>query len=424
MDNKSKREVGATLEGRFASAQLRRLETTAPSVSPNPQLAIRDPKLRTRRRLWFRSLLAVLAIHGVTTLMANSHLIFLGTYTRTGDSKGIYAIRLDGDTGALSAPSVMAEAIDPAWLALSPDKKFLYALHGSPAQALAFKVDPNRPRLAPIPRHSAAVETAVVSPPSHLAVDSTGRLLLAANYREGFVAAVPLGPEGAPDVAHVIKHEGKGTHPTRQERPHVHSVTVSPDNRFVIVADLGLDRVYTYALDPATAKISPANPPFVTTASGAGPRHFKFGVDGRHGYVINELNNTISVFDYEPGRGALTLKQSVPTLPSDFKGQSTTAEIRVHPNGKFLYGSNRGHDSIAVFSIQPTSGELAPLEIVKSGGRTPRNFALSPDGKWLVCGHQDTPLLTVFRVDASTGRLTQTSHTASVPSCVCVLFYN
>ena len=420
MENKIQTRVGTTAEGRFPSAQLRRLETAA----PDPQFAIRDPQLRTRRRLCFKSLLVVFAIHGVTTLMATSHLIFLGTYTRTGDSKGIYAIRLDRDTGVLSAPAVVAEAVDPAWLALSPDRKFLYAIHGSPFQALAFKVDPGAPQLTPLPRQSAPGGTATVNPPSHLAVDATGHVLLAANYRDGFVAAVPLSPEGTPGVADMIKHEGKGTHPTRQEKPHVHSVTLSPDNRFVIVADLGVDRVYSYALDPATAKISPANPPFVVTAAGAGPRHFKFGVDGKHGYVINELNNTISVFDYEAGRGALTLKQSVPTLPPDFKGQSSTAEVRVHPNGKFLYGSNRGHDSIAVFSIHPASGELAPVEIVKSGGRTPRNFALSPDGKWLVCGHQDTALITVFRVDASTGRLTQTSHTATVPSCVCVLFYD
>jgi 6-phosphogluconolactonase len=377
-----------------------------------------------RRRLRFNSLLAVLALHGLTTLMANSHLIFLGTYTRTGDSKGIYAIRLDGDTGALSAPSVVAEAVDPAWIAFSPDRKFLYAIHGSPAQALGFKVDPKTPRLTPLSRHPTPPGSPTISPPSHLAVDATGRVLLAANYREGFVAAIPLGADGIPGVAHIIKHEGKGRHPTRQEKPHVHSVTLSPDNRFVIVADLGVDRVYTYALDPETAKIVPANPPFVATAPGAGPRHFKFGVDEKHGYVINELNNTISVFDYDSGRGALRLKQSVQTLPSDFKSESTTAEVRVHPNGKFLYGSNRGHDSIAVFSIDPASGELAPVEIVKSGGRTPRNFALSPDGKWLVCGHQDTPLLTVFRVDGSTGRLTRTSHTAPVPSCVCVLFYD
>jgi 6-phosphogluconolactonase len=355
--------------------------------------------------------------------MASSHLIFVGTYTRTGDSKGIYAVRLDAESGALTRPELAAEAVDPAWITLSPDKKFVYAIHRSASQALGFKVEPGHTRLTPLVRDDVTVAgTSTVSPPSHLAVDATGRVLLAANYHDGFVASVPIRADGTLGPANVIKHEGKGPHPTRQDKSHVHSVTLSPDNRFVIVADLGVDRVYSYALDSAAAKLTPASPPFVQTAPGAGPRHFKFGNDGRQGYVINELNNTISVFDYDRERGALTLKQSVPTLPSDFKGENTTAEVRVHPNGSFLYGSNRGHDSIAVYAIDQTSGELARIEIVKSGGKNPRNFAISPDGKWLVCGHQDTPLLTVFAVDTATGRLANSSHTAHVPSCVCVLF--
>jgi 6-phosphogluconolactonase len=375
---------------------------------------------RTRLALY----IGLFAIHGFTTLMASSHLIYLGTYTRTGDSKGIYSVRLDGETGALTSPELVAEAIDPAWITFSPDKKILYAIHASPAQAVGFKVDPITAKLSPLPAVISSSGTNAVSPPSHLAVDASGRVLLAANYRDGFVASIPIQPNGTPATANIIKHEGKGTHPTRQEKPHVHSVTLSPDNRFVIVADLGLDRIYSYALDQSAAQLTASNPPFVATATGAGPRHFKFGNDGRHGYAINELNNTVTVYGYDAVRGALTPGQTLSTLPSDFKGQNSTAEVRVHPNGKFLYGSNRGHDSIAVYSIHPVNGELALIEIAKSGGKTPRNFALSSDGKWLVCGHQDTPLLTVFRVDASTGRLTNTGHTANVPACVCVLFYN
>ena len=202
------------------------------------------------------------------------------------------------------------------------------------------------------------------------------------------------------------------------------SVTPSPDNRLVIVCDLGLDKIFTYALDPAAAKLTPANPPFVVTAPGAGPRHFKFGPDGKHAYAINEMGGTITAYDYDATRGALTTRQTVPTLPADFNGENTCAEIRVHPNGKFLYGSNRGHDSIAVFAINAATGLLTPVEIVLSGGKTPRNFALSPDGAWLVCAHQDSNNLTVFRVDPGTGRLTPTASTANVPACVCVLFYD
>lgn len=367
-----------------------------------------------------RLLAAAAALAAITSCMASSHLIFLGTYTAKGPSQGIYTVRLDGETGALSAPELAATATDPAWLALSPDRNYLYAIHGSAAQAHGFAVDAARGKLTPLP----AAEAPVANPPSHLAVDATGRVLLAANYRDGFVAALAIKPDGSLGAPQVIRHEGRGPHPTRQEKPHVHSVTVSPDNRFVIVADLGLDRVFSYALDPVQARLTPANPPFVATLPGAGPRHFKFSPDGRRGYVINELANTIAAYDYDAPRGALTPANVVPTLPPDFTGSNTTAEIRVHPNGRFVYGSNRGHDSIAVFALDPATGRpgATPVEIIPTGGKNPRNFALSQDGRWLVCGHQDTPLLTVFRVDSATGRLSRTPHTAEVASCVCVLF--
>ena len=356
--------------------------------------------------------------------MASSHRIYLGTYTRNGPSEGIYAVQLDRDTGALSAPELVAAAVDPAWITLTPDRTRLYAIHAAPTQARGFSVSPTKAALTPLPTAATAASAPAVNPPSHLAIDATGRVLLAANYRDGFVAAIPLRADGSLGEPHLIRHDGRGPHPTRQEKPHVHSVTLSPDNRFVIVADLGLDRVYSYALDAANARLAAASPPFVATAPASGPRHFKFGADGRHGYVINELNSTITAFDYEATRGAFAVLQTVPTLPADFKGASTTAEVRVHPNGRFLYGSNRGHDSIAVFGVDSSSGRLTPVEFVPSGGRTPRNFALSPDGRWLVCGHQDTPVITVFRVDPQSGRLARMQGTAAIPSCVCVLFYD
>jgi 6-phosphogluconolactonase len=354
--------------------------------------------------------------------MAASHLIFLGTYTKTGTSKGIYAIRLDSETGALSAPTLVAEALDPAWVTLTPDKKILYTLHGSAGQAIGYSVDLGTGKLTALPRPAGA--TTPANPPSHLAVDATGRTLLTANYRDGQVAAIPIHADGTLGPASAIKHEGRGPNPERQEKPHVHSVTVSPDNRFVIVADLGLDKVFSYALDPAAAKLAPAAQPFATVPPGSGPRHFKFSRDGKRGYVINEMGGSITAFDYDAARGALAPIQTISTLPAEFTGLKWNAEIRVHPNGKFLYASNRTHDSIAVFSIDQASGKLTLIEIVPSGAKTPRNFELSPDGKWLVCGHQDAPLLTVFAVEANTGQLTRTPHTAAVDSCVCVLFAN
>lgn len=353
--------------------------------------------------------------------MAFSHLIFLGTYTRTGTSQGIYAIRLDDETGALGPLHLATPAADPGWLTFSADHRFLFATHASAAQAQAYAVDAAAGRLTPIPPAAPPIPAPA---PCHLAVDATGRVLLAANYGEGYVAAIPIHPGGALGTPQVIRHQGRGPHPTRQDRAHVHSVTLSPDNRHVLVADLGLDRIFSYALDPAAARLAPVDPPFVATAPGAGPRHCKFSADARRAYVINELDNTIVTYAYDTAHGGLTPRQTVPTLPAGATPPNTTAEIRLHPNGRFVYGSNRGHDSIAVFAVDAATGDLAPVEIVPSGGRTPRNFALSPNGRWLVCGHQDTDLLTVFRVDAATGRLSRTPHTAAVPTCICVLFHD
>ncbi len=365
------------------------------------------------------TLLLIAFAHALPAFAMNSHLIFLGTYTRDG-SHGIYAVRLDGATGSLSKPTLAAESPNPAWITFSPDKKFLYAINESQAQAVGFAVDAANAKLTPLP----AAPSPAAQPPAHLAVDATGRTLIAANYREGYVASMAIHADGTLGAPMAIKHTGKGPNPTRQDQPHVHSVTISPDNRFAIICDLGLDKIYTYALDPAAAKLTPANPPFVATAPGAGPQHFKFGPDGRRAYAINEMGGTIAAYDYAAATGALTPRQTVPTLPADFEDENTTAEIRIHPNGKFLYGSNRGHDSLAVFAIHPGTGLLTPVEIVASGGKTPRNFALSPDGAWLVCAHQDSGNLTVFRVDAATGRLTRLPGEAAVPLCVCVLFYD
>ncbi len=376
--------------------------------------------LATHPRLKFRAAFAALALtlHLSASAMS-SHLIFLGTYTKDG-SQGIYAVQLDAATGALSQPTLAAQSPNPAWITFSPDKKFLYAIHESQAQAVGFAVDAAKATLTPLP----ASPSPAAQPPAHLAVDATGRTLIAANYREGYVASMPIHADGTLGAPVAIKHTGKGPNPARQDQPHTHSVTLSPDNRFAIICDLGLDKIFSYALDPATAKLTPATPPFVVTAPGAGPRHFKFGADGKHAYAINEMGGTIAAYDYTTATGSLTPRQTVPTLPADFKGENTTAEIRIHPNGKFLYGSNRGHDSLAVFTIDAATGLLTPVEIVASGGKTPRNFALSPDGQWLVCAHQDSGNLTVFRVDPQSGRLTRTANEAKVPMCVCVLFYN
>ncbi|MBS0630899.1 MAG: lactonase family protein [Verrucomicrobia bacterium] len=366
-----------------------------------------------------RSLFAPFALLSSFLSAMPTHHLYIGTYTRDG-SKGIYALTLDGATGALSTPTVAAETGSPSFIALSPDHRFLYAVNESEQMAVAYGVDAATGKLTALqPPQSAGGKA-----PCHLVVDATGRSLVVANYHTGIVAALPIradGTLGAPGS--VIQHTGSSINPERQSSPHVHSVTLSPDNRHVIVCDLGLDKIFTYRLDPATAKLTPAEPPFVATAPGSGPRHFKFSPDGRHAFAITEMGGTMTSYVYNAANGALTPVNTLSTLQADFKGTPSGAEVRVHPNGRFVYGSDRTISSIAVFAVDPATGKLSLVEITPTGGKSPRNFALSPDGAWLVSANQYSNSLTVFRVDPATGRLTRVPDAAATISTpVCVLF--
>jgi 6-phosphogluconolactonase len=358
----------------------------------------------------------------MSTPLATAMLILIGTYTNNTGSQGIYAVRLDPQTGALSAPVLAVKAGNPSFLALAPGGGRVYAVSEFAPEAEGFALDVGAGTLRPL----AAPQGPRGRSPCHLALDATGRMAVVTQYGDGYVASVAIGGDGSlsPAATSKIQHAGRGPHPTRQEKAHVHSATFSPDNRFAFVCDLGLDRIYCYRVDPGRGALAPHEPAFTATAPGAGPRHSKFSGDGHHLYVINELNGTIDAFAYDGARGALTHLQAVPTLPADFTGENTCAEIRVHPNDRFVYGSNRGHDSLAVFAREPATGRLTFIERVPSGGAHPRNFALSPDGGWLVCANRDSHNLVVFKVDGATGRLTRTAHTASVRSPVCVLFTN
>jgi 6-phosphogluconolactonase len=363
-------------------------------------------------------LIGLMIASGSSASAMTSHSLFIGTYTRDG-SKGIYSLQLDPRTGALTAPVVAAETQNPSYLALSPDHRFLYAVSEMEQMAAAFAVDAGHTRLTPLqtpqPSHGQA--------PCHLVVDRTGRTLLVANYHTGVVASLPIRPDGTLGAAgSVIQHTGSSVNPDRQSSPHIHSVTLSPDNRFVLVCDLGLDKIFTYRLDSAAAKLAPADPPFVATAPGAGPRHAAFSRDGRFVFVISEMGSTIVTYAYDAATGALAPRDTQSTLPAGFTGENTAAAIRVHPNGLFVYGSNRGDDSLAVFAFDETAARLTPVEIVPSGGKGPRDFAFSPDGAWLVVAHQYSNSIVVFRVDPQTGRLTRTAVTEEIPTPVCVLF--
>ena len=354
--------------------------------------------------------------------------VYFGTYTHAKtESKGIYRSRLDGATGQLSPAELVAPASDPAFLALHPNGRFLYALDESadvkrtPGQGLkAYALNPTSGALTFLNEISTGSSGAC-----HLAIDATGQSLLVANYGGGSVSAVTLRPDGRLGaLASLIQHQGKSVNPNRQEGPHPHGVYPSPDNRFVFVPDLGLDTVFCYLLDAPSAKLT-RNTMIVGASlkAGSGPRHLAFHPYQPFTYVINELFCTIDAFRYDAA-GSLKHLQTISTLPPGEaipKGTST-AEIQVHPNGRFLYGSNRGANTLVVYRIEEKSGQLTYVESVPTLGQTPRHFALDPSGTWLLAENQDANTVTVFRVDSETGHLTPTGQHLAVPSPVCAVF--
>jgi 6-phosphogluconolactonase len=259
--------------------------------------------------------------------------------------------------------------------------------------------------------------------PCHEAVDKTGKYVLVANYEGGSLAVFPILKDGRlGESTAFVQHHGASIDPQRQEGPHAHSVYLSPDNRFALCADLGLDEVLVYRFDAEKGTLAPNNPPFAKVNPGAGPRHFAFHPSGKFGYAIDEMQSTVTAFSYEPSSGALGVLQTVTTLPKDFQGENTAAEVFVHPSGKFLYGSNRGHDSIAMFTINGRKGTLTPNGYALTLGKTPRSFALDPTGSFLFAANQDSDSVVEFRIDLNTGRLTPTGQVLEVPSPVCVTF--
>jgi 6-phosphogluconolactonase len=287
--------------------------------------------------------------------------------------------------------------------------------------ALGFSVNPDKTKLTALN----TTESPKSKAPCHLAVDHTGHTLVVVNYQTGDVASFPIRADGSLGaVASLFRHSGSSINPERQASAHAHSATISPDNKYVFVCDLGLDKVFAYKLDVEHSTIAPAEPPFVTTAPGSGPRHFAFAPNGRHAFMVTEMGGTLTAYAYTPNGGLLVARDTQSTLPPDFHESNTSAAIRVHPNGKFVYASNRGPDTIAVFAFDETNERLKMVQTIASGGKGPRDFALSPDGRWLIAAHQYSNSLTVFKVDPATGQLTPTSHTATIPTPVCVLFVN
>ncbi|MCI0684060.1 MAG: lactonase family protein [Gemmataceae bacterium] len=349
--------------------------------------------------------------------------VYLGTYTHKG-SKGIYRCELDLATGKLSAPVVAGQTANPSFLAIHPNRRFLYAVgeisnfEGKKTGAIsAFAIDPKTGDLMLLNQQSSGG-----AGPCHLVVDKEGKNVLAANYGGGSACSLPIGADGKlGEATAVVQHKGSSVNPKRQEGPHAHSINLDAANRHAFVADLGLDKVMVYRFDPAKGKLTANEPPSASVAPGAGPRHFAFHPSGKYAYVINELANTVTAFTYDPERGVLKELQSVTTLPKDFKGTSHTAEVVAHPSGKFLYGSNRGHDSLAIFRIGE-DGKLTPAGHQSEGIKTPRNFAIDPTGAYLLAAGQAANKVIVFRIDPQTGELKPTGNVIEVPVPVCVRF--
>jgi 6-phosphogluconolactonase len=352
-----------------------------------------------------------------SALAAGKYFGYVGTYTRE-KSKGIYSFRFDPASGEVSPVELAAEVANPSFLIIHPNRKFLYAVSELGNGAVTgYAIDAKTgslTRLNSVPTGGGGA--------CHLVVDKTGKSLMVANYGTGSVAAFPLAEDGKlGEATMVIKHSGSSVDPKRQRGPHAHAVVLSADNRFLFVPDLGLDQILSYRLDPAKAALTANDPPFAKVAPGSGPRHFAFHPKGKYAYALNEMGSRVTAFSYDAARGALKELQTISTLPKDFSGEDNSAELEVDTKGRFLYASNRGHDSIAVFAIGK-DGQLVLIENAATKGKTPRNFKIDPSGAYLFAANQDSDNIVLFRVDAKSGRLTPTGKTFEVSKPVCVQF--
>jgi 6-phosphogluconolactonase len=371
-----------------------------------------------------RGVPAVLAgvLVALTTRAASAEgpVVFISAFA-PGDQGGIHAHELDAARGSWKPLHRTTGVENPFFLALSPDAKLLFSIHArsfggkEPEQVAAFAIDGRSGRLKPLNRQSTRGSASC-----YLDVDATGRTLLVANYSTGSVAALPVMPDGSlGEAASFHQHTGSSIDPVRQKGPYAHSIVVSPDNRFALAADLGLDQVLIYRLAAASAKLSPHDPAFAKAPPGAGPRHLAFHPDGKRLYVINELKNSITVFDYDAASGTLAERQTISTLPADFRGTSHCADLKITPDGRFLYGTNRGHDSIAAYSIAG-DGKLTLLGIEPSRGKGPQNLAIAGDGTVLLCANMAGNNVVIFRIDTKSGGLKPLGEPLPMPSPSCI----
>ncbi len=355
---------------------------------------------------------------------AGTQFVYFGTYTGA-NSKGIYVAHFEPQTGELSAPELVAETPNPTFLAVDPKRHCLYVVneiadfgHGNSGAVSAFSLDDKTGHLVLLNQ-----EPSGGAGPCHLAVAQSGKCVLVANYGSGSVAALPVqadGRLGAPSSS--IQHHGSSINRQRQEGPHAHFVTWDPPGRIVLACDLGLDKVLLYQMDVAQLKLLPSESPSFEVKPGSGPRHLAFAPNGRYVYILNEISSTLTACSYDASQGELKEIQTVSTLPQDFKGANTCAEVAVHPNGRFVYASNRGNDSISVFAINAATGRVNLIQQESTQGKTPRHFAVDPTGRWLLAENQDSNNVVVFALDNQTGRLTSAGVSQKLGAPVCAVF--
>jgi 6-phosphogluconolactonase len=352
------------------------------------------------------------------------YIAYIGTYTRQ-NSKGIYAYRFDANTGKATSIGLVGETSNPSFLAIHPNHRFLYAVNennnfnGQPGGSVsAFEIDSATGQLKALNQ----VPT-VGGGPCHVAVDKTGKWLFVANYGGGSIAAYKIYGDGSlGKAAPFVQHSGSSVNPQRQRKPFAHSTNPSPDGHFVLVADLGLDQVLSYKVDKAKGMSS--TPDEVTKIeSGSGPRHLAYSRNGKFAYLCSEMAATVTAMAYNPKTGGLKVVQTISMLPKDFNGTKGAAEIAMHPNGRFLYASNRGSsDTIAIFAVDSSKGTLTEVDRVPTGGKNPRNFAIDPTGNYLLAANQDSAGVVVFKIDGKTGKLTPTGDKLDALFPVCVTF--
>lgn len=371
-----------------------------------------------------RCIVAGMTLFTCATAWPADMYVYFGTH-RAGKGNGFSLAHFDTETGVLTKPKYLLDADAPAFFVIDREGKHLYASNsvtsyqGKPEGTISsYEIDRASGDLKLLSRVPAGGGDS-----SFISLDKTEKFALDANYQGGNVCVYAIQPDGSFGARTAFdQHTGKGPDPQRQAKPYAHSILTDPSNRFALVPDLGVDKVYIYHFDEHAGTLAANDPAFVSVKPGAGPRHVRFHPNGKWVYLVTEMGSLVVGFNWDPVKGSLSEFQSISTLPADFKGTSVCAEMEIHPNGQFLYASNRGHDSLSVFKIDPVDGKLTLIQTIPSGGKTPRNFAFDPTGQWILCTNHDSNNAVVFQVDSATGRLTQKGEPVSVPYPFCERF--